>query len=104
MDSKLVSIVRNLETEAERMLQEARDQAVAIRQESECSSARLVEEKQTAVRLEAEDLLRRSRTKTQEDLEQSRAREKVALGALLHRAETRVEKAVHLILDKLGKP
>ena len=103
VDSKLVSVVRDLESEAERILREANDQAATIRRDSESSSARLAEQKHTASRREAEDLRRRSHTKTQEDLEQSRAREKAALGALLHRAETRLEKAVQLILEKLGK-
>jgi vacuolar-type H+-ATPase subunit E/Vma4 len=103
VDSKLVSVVRDLESEAERILQEARQQADAIRRESKSGNTRLLDAKQAAAEREAADLLKRSDAGTQAELEQSRARHKAALDTLLHRAEARLEKAAKLILDTLGK-
>ncbi len=103
MDSKLVSIVRDLESEAERILQEARDQAASIQREGEGNRALLAGQKQAEAKQEAEQLIQSSRGKTQEDLERNRAAAKESLTALLHRAESRLEKASSLVLDKLGK-
>jgi vacuolar-type H+-ATPase subunit H len=103
VDSKLISLVNDLESEAERHLQEARDQSVSIQRESERSRARLNEEKQKAAKLEAEQLLLSSRQNTREEMELRRAEQKASLSALLHRGEARLEKASKLILDRLGK-
>jgi F0F1-type ATP synthase membrane subunit b/b' len=103
MDSKLVSMVNDLESEAERVLQEARDQAAATQRKGESDRARLAEEKLAGAKREAERLVQSSRQKTLEDLDRRRADEKASLGNLLHRAEARLEKASRLILDRLGK-
>jgi vacuolar-type H+-ATPase subunit E/Vma4 len=103
MDSKLVSIVSDLESEVERVLQEAGDQAAAIQRKSESDRAQLAEQKLTEAKREAEQLLQSSRQKALEDMERRRADEKASLGSLLHRAEARLEKASRLILDRLGK-
>ena len=104
MDSKLVSIVRELENEAERILQEGKGQAAGIQRENADSRARLVEQKQAGAKREAEQLIQDTRGKTQEQMERSRVEAKAALAALLRRAEARLEKASRLILDRLGKP
>jgi vacuolar-type H+-ATPase subunit H len=103
VDSKLVSVVRDLESEAERILEEARKQSDAIRRDCKSGNTRLIDEKQAAAKREAAELLKRSGVGTQAELEQSRARQKTVLDTLLHRAEARLEKAAKLILDTLGK-
>jgi vacuolar-type H+-ATPase subunit H len=103
VDSKLVLMVRDLESEAEQTLREAKEQAAGIGRDSERERARLAEKTQANTKREAAELIKSSRQKTQEDLERNRAEEKVSLDALLHRAETRLEKASRLILDRLGK-
>lgn len=104
MDSKLVSMVRNLEDEAERSLAEAKDRASVILRENKSSQERLAQESEAKAKNEAEQLLQASRKKTQEDMERISAEAKASMVALLRRAEARLEKASRLILDRLGKP
>lgn len=103
MDSKLVSMVRDLESEAERIVQEARDQAATIQIDRERSRARLAEEELSRAQHEAEQLRQSTRQKTQEEMERSRAAEQSSLNTLLHRGEERLARASKLILDRLGK-
>ena len=103
MDSKLVSLVSDLESEAERILEEAKDQATGIQQKNANRRASLSEEKLANAKHEAEQLVQSSGKKTQEDMERSRGEAKAKLNALLRQAEARLEKASGLILDRLGK-
>jgi hypothetical protein len=103
VESKLVSMVRSLEKEAERILQEGKDQAAGIKKESESNRVRRTEQEQAIAKREAERLVQSSRRKTQEESERRRAESKAALDTLLHRAEARLDKASRLILDRLEK-
>jgi cell division septum initiation protein DivIVA len=103
LDSKLVSIVNELESEAEQILQEARQQAAEVQREAQAARSRRAEQAREDAKREAERLVRSSRQKTEEDLERSRGEAKTALDALLHRAEVRLKEASRLILARLGK-
>jgi F0F1-type ATP synthase membrane subunit b/b' len=103
LNSRLVSIVSELESEAERILQEAKKQAAEIRQAGESARARLNEKMKADAKREAQQLLQSTLQQTQNDIELSRAEAKESIAALLHRAEARLEKGSKLILDKLGK-
>jgi V/A-type H+-transporting ATPase subunit G/H len=104
VDSKLISVVRDLESEAERILQEARDQASAILKEKETAVTRLAADARASAQREAEKLLRETREQTEREVRQKRAAGESVLQDLVGRANGRQEKAVQLILDRLGKP
>ena len=103
MDSKLISVVRDLESEAELVLQNARDQASEIVKHTGIEAARLAEDAKASAQREAERILREGLEQTKRDLEEKRVGQKALLDALLRRASGRLEKAVELILDRLGK-
>jgi vacuolar-type H+-ATPase subunit E/Vma4 len=101
VDSSLVSIVKDLEQEAERLLQEANAKAASEKAESMQATEVLVKKIETEALDEAKHIHTNTHAELKKELAESRGIAKSSLDQNILKANSKVKKAVHIILERL---
>jgi vacuolar-type H+-ATPase subunit E/Vma4 len=101
VDSRLAAIVKDLELEAECIIQEAKAKATAERTASTETTNSLVQKIRAEALEEADNIRRRSRADMENELNEARIRSRSNLEQQIKQANAKLEKAAEIILQRL---
>jgi vacuolar-type H+-ATPase subunit E/Vma4 len=103
VDSRLVEIVNNLELEAESLIQEAKAKASSERAASAEATSGAVQKIRAEALAEAENIRTGARAELEKELSEARITSRSNLEQQIQQANTKLQKAVQVILHRLGR-